>query len=96
MKRSPARILNSMTRAMFTQGAGVRTDPVCTDRDHPRPLVRLILLFLKCFDFFERVCPDLRNVHLKGRFTNRVHADGVPAVTTYHKSAAHNPSGRCV
>ena len=33
---------------------------------------------------------------LKGRLTNRVHADRVPAVTTYHKSAAHNPSGRCV
>jgi hypothetical protein len=33
---------------------------------------------------------------LKGRLTNRVHADRVPAVTTYHKSAAHNTSGRCV
>ena len=33
---------------------------------------------------------------LKGRLTNLVHADRVPAVTTYHKSAAHNPSGRCV
>ena len=33
---------------------------------------------------------------LKGRLTNLVHADRVPAVTTYHKSAADNPSGRCV
>jgi hypothetical protein len=32
---------------------------------------------------------------LKGRLTNRVHADRVPTVTTYHKSPAH-PSGRCV
>jgi hypothetical protein len=33
---------------------------------------------------------------LKGRLTNRVHADRIPAVATYHKSAADNPSGRCV
>ena len=33
---------------------------------------------------------------LKGRLTNRVHADSVSAVTAYHKSAAHNPSSRCV
>src|ERR1700722_11132478 len=33
---------------------------------------------------------------LKGRLTNLVHAHRVPAVITYHKSAACNPSGRCV
>jgi hypothetical protein len=30
---------------------------------------------------------------LEGRFTNRIHADGVLAVATYHKSAACNSSG---
>jgi len=33
---------------------------------------------------------------LKGRLTNPVHAHRVPAVATYHKSPARNPSGRCV
>lgn len=33
---------------------------------------------------------------LKGRLTNRVHANRVPAVTTHHKSAADNYSSRCV